>query len=173
MSIVISSIRVRLENADQPEEPLRAFLSIIFNHVFLVRRCKLILGQSDGLLLFTPSYDNVTQCPRCGRDNPVRRHRCRFCPAMLPSAEQRCGCGPDERPAERTETCHPVDRGFREYLLECATKAYEAAQRAEIREAKVRFDIEGNVTDVEALTRNGDFDEFVFKKPRRSRQGNK
>lgn len=165
--IPISSVRIQRVHVSEPHEPLRGFANVVLAQQFLIRRLKIVQGDS-GLLIYSPSTNNETACPYCSKLNPLRFRDCQWCDRRLPSEEERTGCTEDECVNRRTEHCHPVDGAFRDHLKAAVLAAFHATAEEGLLESCVKMHYDNpTVMSVEPLRRQGDFDEFVLKKPRR------
>jgi DNA-binding cell septation regulator SpoVG len=165
--IPISSVRIQRLYIGEPHEPLRGFANAVLAQQFLIRRLKIVQGDS-GLLIYSPSTNNETACPYCTEPNPLRFRDCQWCGRQLPSEEERVGCAENERVNRRTEHCHPVDGAFRDHLKAAVLAAFRTTAEAGLVESCVKMHYDTpTVMCVEPLRRQNDFDEFILKKPRR------
>ena len=117
----ITEIRVFLKEGQ--DKKLKAYATLTFDNVFVVRNIKVIQG-SNGLFIAMPSRKLKTACPKCNFKNEVGSKFCNQCAAGL-SAKS----GKDEvhdAKSEHRDIAHPVTQKFREYLQTEILKAFEA-----------------------------------------------
>lgn len=124
----ITEVRIVLK--DSPDKKLKAYATVTFDDVFVVRNIKVIEGSS-GLFIAMPSRKVKQACPRCNFKNEVRSKYCNQCASPLPEAQ---------RPAvqetasaaqmEHKDIAHPITQSFREYLQQKVLEAYEHESRA-------------------------------------------
>ena len=65
----ITEVRIALK--DSPDKKLKAYATVTFENVFVVRNIKVIEGTS-GLFIAMPSRRVKQQCPKCGFKNELR-----------------------------------------------------------------------------------------------------
>jgi stage V sporulation protein G len=73
---------VRIKLAENDADRLKAFCSLTFDHTFVVRDVKLIVGN-DGLFVAMPSRKLTDRCTRCGEKNHLRARFCNGCGQRL------------------------------------------------------------------------------------------
>ena len=118
----ITEVRVILK--DSQDKKLKAYATVTFDNVFVVRDIKVIEGKT-GLFIAMPSRKVKHACPKCAFKNELRSKYCNQCAAPLPveavplhteevSASQ----------AEHRDIAHPITQAFREYLQKEILDAY-------------------------------------------------
>ena len=118
----ITEVRVILK--DSQDKKLKAYATVTFDNVFVVRDIKVIEGKT-GLFIAMPSRKVKHACPKCAFKNELRSKYCNQCAAPLPveavplhteevSASQ----------AEHRDIAHPITQAFREYLQNEILDAY-------------------------------------------------
>lgn len=118
----ITEVRVILK--DSQDKKLKAYATVTFDNVFVVRDIKVIEGKT-GLFIAMPSRKVKHACPKCAFKNELRSKYCNQCAAPLPveavplhteevSASQ----------AEHRDIAHPITQAFREYLQKEILEAY-------------------------------------------------
>jgi len=118
----ITEVRVILK--DSPDKKLKAYATVTFDNVFVVRDIKVIEGAA-GLFIAMPSRKVKHPCPKCAYKNELRSKYCNHCASPLPAefAAQRG----EEMPASQTEhkdIAHPITQPFRENLQKKVLEAY-------------------------------------------------
>ncbi|MCM8796749.1 MAG: septation protein SpoVG family protein [Candidatus Omnitrophica bacterium] len=118
----ITEVRVVLK--DSPDKKLKAYATVTFDNVFVVRNIKVIEGTS-GLFIAMPSRKLKQACPKCGFKNELRSKYCNQCAASLPlvSRPQETEAGNSQ--SEHKDIAHPITQSFREYLQKRVLDAYE------------------------------------------------
>jgi len=120
--VEITEVRVILK--DSQDKKLKAYATVTFDNVFVVRDIKVIEGKT-GLFIAMPSRKVKHACPKCAFKNELRSKYCNQCAAPLPveavplhteevSASQ----------AEHRDIAHPITQAFREYLQKEILDAY-------------------------------------------------
>ena len=118
----ITEVRVILK--DSPDKKLKAYATITFDNVFVVRDIKVIEGSS-GLFIAMPSRKVKHPCPKCAFKNELRSKYCNQCAAPLPveAIPQRSEEIPVSQ-AEHKDIAHPITQSFRENLQKKVLEAY-------------------------------------------------
>jgi len=118
----VTEVRVILK--DSPDKKLKAYATVTFDNVFVVRDIKVIEG-STGLFIAMPSRKVKHACPKCAYKNELRSKYCNQCAASLPAevVKQRN----EDLPASQSEykdIAHPITQPFRENLQKKVLEAY-------------------------------------------------
>ncbi len=114
----ITDVFVRLIR--KPTDRLRAFCSVTFGGVFVVRDMKIVDG-TNGLFVAMPSRRISSNCPRCRHRNDIGAKKCEACNAKL-HADSSAGEG---RNKLYRDIAHPITTEFRETLQKTVLEAYE------------------------------------------------
>ena len=77
----ITEVKVIIK--DSPDKKLKAYATVTFDNVFVVRNIKVIEG-TGGLFIAMPSRKIKQPCPKCGFKNEIRSKYCNQCAALLP-----------------------------------------------------------------------------------------
>ena len=119
----ITEVRIVLK--DSPDKKLKAYATVTFDNVFVVRNIKVIEG-STGLFIAMPSRKVKHPCPKCSFKNELRSKYCNQCAAVLPveTVTQRVE-EPASSQSEHKDIAHPITQQFREYLQKRVREAYE------------------------------------------------
>jgi stage V sporulation protein G len=118
----ITEIRVFLK--ESPDKKLKAYTTVTFDNVFVVRNIKVIQG-AGGLFIAMPSRKIKTVCPKCNFKNEVGSRFCSYCGVAL-SAHHQEEAVPRDAKAEHRDIAHPVTQQFRDYLQGKILDAYKA-----------------------------------------------
>jgi len=103
-----------------PNSRLRAYASVTFDNVFVVRDIRIIEGN-NGLFVAMPSRKMQRPCGKCGFKNPITNKFCGSCGASL-------GFTNDQKlsPSQQhKDLAHPINTEFREYLQKKILESYE------------------------------------------------
>ena len=119
----ITEVRVILK--DSPDKKLKAYATVTFDSVFVVRNIKVIEGTS-GLFIAMPSRKIKQPCSKCGFKNEIRSKYCNQCAALLPVVLR----PPSQESAtatqmEHKDIAHPITQAFREYLQKTVIEVFE------------------------------------------------
>lgn len=118
----ITEVRVILK--DSPDKKLKAYATVTFDNVFVVRDIKVIEGTT-GLFIAMPSRKVKHACPKCAYKNELRSKYCNQCAAPLPveAVIQRVEDLPNSQ-SEHKDIAHPITQPFRENLQKKVLEAY-------------------------------------------------
>ncbi|MFC1668502.1 septation protein SpoVG family protein [Chlamydiota bacterium] len=126
----ITQVKVHLRSAAHSK--LKAFVTITFDDMFVIRDLKVIEGKK-GLFVAMPSVKRKESCPSCGKKNPVRVKFCSECGTRLPDKMQQIS--EEERREEHRDIAHPITPQAREYIQKRIMGTYnevrEKADRGE------------------------------------------
>ena len=125
----ITEIRVFLKEGQ--DKKLKAYTTVTFENVFVVRNIKVIQG-SNGLFIAMPSRKLKAPCQKCSFKNEVGSKFCNQCGATLSLARPDFEEKTDAK-SEHRDIAHPVTQEYREYLQSRVLEAY-----------KIEADKEGN-----------------------------
>jgi stage V sporulation protein G len=119
----ITEIRVFLKEGQ--DKKLKAYTTVTFDNVFVVRNIKVIQGAS-GLFIAMPSRKLKGPCPKCSFKNEVGSKFCNQCGAGVPAHVAEDHHAEHDAKAEHRDIAHPVTQEFREYLQTKILAAYKA-----------------------------------------------
>jgi len=132
----INEVRIFLKEGQ--DRKLKAYATITFDKVFVVRNAKVIEG-TRGLFVAMPSRRLKESCPKCNFKNVVRSKYCNQCGAGLPQyVEPKPIAAADnsQRQSEHRDIAHPITSDFRDYIQKKVLAAYEEEkQRGSVRPA--------------------------------------
>jgi len=120
--VEITEARIILK--DSQDKKLKAYATVTFDNVFVVRDIKVIEGGT-GLFIAMPSRKVKHACPKCAFKNELRSKYCNQCAGLLPveanpqRAEEISGSQ-----AEHRDIAHPITQSFREYLQKKVLEVY-------------------------------------------------
>lgn len=139
----ITEVRVFMKEGQ--DKKLKAYATVTFDNVFVVRNIKVIEGQK-GLFVAMPSRKMKEPCPKCNFRNAVRSKFCNNCGASLDSIVRQAARSPEdeakERQAEHKDIAHPITLEFRELIQKKVLDAYEAERGGSSPAKKGEFDAE-------------------------------
>lgn len=118
----ITEVRVFLKEGQ--DKKLKAYTTVTFDNVFVVRNIKVIQG-ANGLFIAMPSRKLKFSCPKCGFKNEVGSRFCNHCAAALPEKVDEAALEHDAK-TEHRDIAHPVTQQFRDYLQTKILEAYQA-----------------------------------------------
>ena len=118
----ITEVRIILK--DSQDKKLKAYATVTFDNVFVVRDIKVIQGSS-GLFIAMPSRKVKHACPKCAFKNELRSKYCNQCASLLPpeANPQRAEEMPSSQ-AEHRDIAHPITQVFREQLQKKVLEVY-------------------------------------------------
>ena len=121
----ITEIRVFPKSG--PDKKLKAYVTVTFDHVFVVRNIKVIQGLS-ALFIAMPSKKTKHSCGKCGAKNETGSKYCHHCGSVvdLKHVEE----DSVDAKAEHRDIAHPITQQFRDYLQMEILKAYEKEMAA-------------------------------------------
>ena len=120
----ITEVRVFVKEGQ--DKKLKAYATLTFDNVFVVRNVKVIDGNK-GLFVAMPSRKLKDPCPKCGFRNTVRSKFCNQCGGSLPQAEPRMPLATYDmsKQSEHKDIAHPITAECREYIQKKVLEAYE------------------------------------------------
>ncbi len=118
----ITEIRVFLKEGQ--DKKLKAYTTVTFDSVFVVRNIKVIQG-TNGLFIAMPSRKAKSPCLKCNFKNEVGSRFCNKCGASLPVVDKPISPTDMTTQSEHRAIAHPVAQQFREYLQEKIFEAYK------------------------------------------------
>ena len=124
----ITEVKIFLKEGQ--DKKLKAYATLTFDNVFVVRNVKVIEGNK-GLFVAMPSRRMKDSCPKCGFKNVVRSKYCNQCAAALPQAEPKVFVPGDDasRQSEHKDIAHPITAEFREYIQKKVLDAYDVDRK--------------------------------------------
>lgn len=119
----ITEVRVILK--DSPDKKLKAYATVTFDNVFVVRDIK-VIESSAGLFIAMPSRKVKHSCPKCAFKNELRSKYCSQCAAPLPvETNLQRGEEASSSQSEHKDIAHPITQPFRENLQKKVLEGYE------------------------------------------------
>ncbi len=118
----ITEVRVFLKEGQ--DKKLKAYATVTFDNVFVVRNIKVIQGSS-GLFIAMPSRKAKSACPKCNFKNEVGSRFCNKCGASLPSTDRPVSAVDVTSQSDHRDIAHPVTQQFREYLQVKVLESYK------------------------------------------------
>jgi stage V sporulation protein G len=121
----ITQIKVHLK--DSQDSKLKAFVTVTFDDMFVVRDLKVIEGKK-GLFVAMPSVKMKEPCPKCGKKIPMHSKFCSECGSKLPEPNRNHDEDSEER-EEHKDIAHPVTAEARDYIRKKVLEAFEAEKK--------------------------------------------
>lgn len=119
----ITEVKIFLK--DSPDKKLRAYATVTFDNVFVVRNIKVIEGSS-GLFIAMPSKKIKQPCIKCNFKNEARSKYCNQCGSQLPLSDRPLTAeSVVSIQAEHKDIAHPITQSFREYLQKMVLGVFE------------------------------------------------
>lgn len=118
----ITEIRVFIKEGQ--DKKLKAYTTVTFDGVFVVRNIKIIQG-AGGLFIAMPSRKLKSPCIKCSCKNEVGSKFCNQCGAVLPHLDKPISAVDMDTKSEHRDIAHPVTQPFREYLQNKVIEAYK------------------------------------------------
>ncbi len=140
----ITDVRVRL--ATETTDRLKAFCTVTFDDVFVVRDIKIVDG-TNGLFIAMPSRKRTTACRKCRHRNQFRARYCEDCGERL--SQESLPADDDGRNRLHRDIAHPITSDFRQILQDTILAAYlEEFDRSAV-ETDEETELEEPVAEVE------------------------
>ncbi len=118
----ITEVRIILK--DSQDKKLKAYATVTFDNVFVVRDIKVIEGGTS-LFIAMPSRRVKHACPKCAFKNELRSKYCNQCAVLLPvEANPLRAEEVSSSQAEHRDIAHPITQSFREYLQKKVLEVY-------------------------------------------------
>lgn len=109
---------IKIFRQDSPNSKLRAFVSVVFDNVFVVRNIRIIEGLNK-LFIAMPSKKIKQPCSKCGFKNELYSKFCNQCGTRIPISSQ----PPDQ--GINKDFVYPIRQYFRRHLEEKILEAYK------------------------------------------------
>ena len=139
----VTEVRVSLRPESRPsdrdghpgEQRLKAYVTVTFDHCFVVRNIKVIEGR-QGLFVAMPSHKAKIACERCQFKNDGGGRFCVQCGKPLPALAEHVGLRREGQAADilaHRDIAHPITAEFRNYLQKCVLDVF-GAERSKARQ---------------------------------------
>ncbi|MBF0532346.1 MAG: septation protein SpoVG family protein [Candidatus Omnitrophica bacterium] len=113
---------IRVFPKEGQDKKLKAYATVTFDHVFVVRNIKIIQGAA-ALFIAMPSRKVKNSCSKCGVKNEVGSRYCNHCAAAQPQ-NRNAETDPVDAKADHRDMAHPITQEFRDYLQKKILDAY-------------------------------------------------
>jgi stage V sporulation protein G len=113
---------IRVFPKEGQDKKLKAYVTVTFDDVFVVRNIKVIQG-SNALFIAMPSRKVKNTCPNCGFKNEAGSRFCNHCAGEIPPGVEQVKI-PDAK-VDHRDIAHPITQEFREYLQRKILEAYK------------------------------------------------
>src|SRR3989338_7045468 len=114
---------IRIFPKESQDKKLKAYTTVTFDNVFVVRNIKIIQG-SHGLFNAMPSRKMKYSCPKCGFKNEGGSKYCNNCGADLPKEKVEVASSAADAKSEHRDIAHPITQEFRDYVQMKILEAY-------------------------------------------------
>lgn len=159
---------VRVKVVDNRTDRLKAFATITFDDVFVVRDLKIVDGVT-GLFVAMPSRKATIACRRCNHRNQIRSKHCNQCGGSLPPSQ---GHDDEEgRSRMHRDIAHPITPEFRELVQERVLEAFHETMKRHEAEAGDQPDQPSSQNGDESAVDDSEFDSLIAGLDRGSRRG--
>lgn len=105
------------------DQRILAFVTVTFDHVFVVHDLKIIRDQTNHTFVAMPSRKMQDSCPICRGKNAYKAQHCNWC--GRPLELHRAPLTPQGDEKIYTDVAHPVYSDFRLHLQDVILKEYE------------------------------------------------
>ena len=105
------------------DQRIMAFVTVTFDHVFVVHDLKVIKDKTNRIFVAMPSRKMQDSCPVCRGKNAYKAQHCNWC--GRPLELHRAPLTPEGTEKIYTDVAHPVDQTFRLHLEGVVLKEYE------------------------------------------------
>lgn len=113
---------IRVFPKEGQDKKLKAYVTVTFDNVFVVRNIKVIQG-SGALFIAMPSRKVKNACPKCGFKNEAGSRFCNHCAGEIPASVEQVSV-PDAK-VDHRDIAHPITQEFREHLQKKILEAYK------------------------------------------------
>ena len=130
----ITEVRIALREgggrlgAEEPrggERRLKAYVTLTFDHCFVVRNIKIIDGK-NGLFVAMPSHKSKVACTRCHFKSDAGARFCSQCGGPMARPVEPAVSGADSAEAQtHRDIAHPITAEFRQYVQDKVMEAYD------------------------------------------------
>jgi stage V sporulation protein G len=121
-NVKITEVRIQL--AHDAADRLRAYCSVTFDDMFVVRDLK-VVDAANGPFVAMPSRRITAPCQECRSNNHLRANFCNHCGQRLPANASASDNG---KPRLHVDIAHPVNKEFRQRIEEAVLKALETEE---------------------------------------------
>lgn len=113
---------IRVFPKEGQDKKLKAYTTVTFDNVFVVRNIKIIQGSS-GLFIAMPSRKMKYPCQKCNFKNEVGSKFCNNCGTRL--SEGNFQPAVIDAKAEHRDVAHPITQEFRDYVQTRILEVFE------------------------------------------------
>jgi len=119
--LMMEITEIRVFPKEGQDKKLKAYITVTFDDVFVVRNIKVIQGSS-GLFIAMPSRKMKNSCLKCNFKNEVGSKFCNHCGTQCQTGDDQKNL--EQAKAEHRDIAHPITQQFREYLQEKILDSY-------------------------------------------------
>jgi len=113
---------IRIFSKEGRDKKLKAYVTVTFDNVFVVRNIKIIQG-SESLFIAMPSTKSKVVCQECRSRNETGNKFCSHCGILIKA--ENTSLGYSDSKSEHRDIAHPITQQFRKYLQKEVLEAYE------------------------------------------------
>ena len=124
----ITEIRIKLVGGDALKQRLRAFCTITFDNMLVVRDLKILEGN-QGYFVAMPSRKITFRCPLCHVKNASGSRFCNSCGAEIARFDPYVETFAQTPSKMYVDVVHPINSNSREYTHMAILQAYEEEKR--------------------------------------------
>ena len=114
---------VRVFPKEGQDKKLKAYVTVTFDNVFVVRNIKIIEGK-DHIFIAMPSRKLRFPCAQCSFKNEVESRFCNKCGVSLPLVKEEDLQETMDAKLNHRDIAHPIPKDFREHLQLKVLEAY-------------------------------------------------
>jgi stage V sporulation protein G len=115
---------IRVFAREGHDRKLKAYVTVTFDHVFVVRNIKIIAGK-EHVFIAMPSRKLRFSCPKCSFKNEVESRYCNKCGAALPMVKEEDIAETPDAKLQHRDIAHPITKEFRELLQGRIMEVYD------------------------------------------------
>jgi len=120
---------IRVFPKEGQDKKLKAYVTVTFDHAFVVRNIKIIEGKGH-VFIAMPSRKLRFSCPKCVFKNEVESRFCNKCGAQLPLVREEDIADTPDAKMQHRDIAHPITKEFREYIQSRVLEAYRKEAEA-------------------------------------------
>ncbi|MBF0486218.1 MAG: septation protein SpoVG family protein [Candidatus Omnitrophica bacterium] len=114
---------IRVFPKEGQDKKLKAYVTVTFDNVFVVRNIKIIEGK-DHVFIAMPSKKLRFSCPKCSFKNEIESRFCNKCGVQLPLVREEDIAENADAKLQHRDIAHPITKEFREILQSRIMEAF-------------------------------------------------
>ena len=124
----ITEIRIKLAGGDRSKQRLRAFCTVTFDNMLIVRDLKILEGER-GYFVAMPNRKATFRCPQCNTKNASGSHYCNNCGLEISRYDPNIRALAETPSKMYVDVVHPVNSNGREFIHATILQAYDEERR--------------------------------------------